>query len=268
MYISKVKIQNYRNFSEFEVELKPFTLIIGENNSGKTNFLDALCLIFSQDITYFKKRTLEYDDINYIAIDEFKKIIIEDKTPIDKIEFPQVRVDVIMKDFTLDQEAVVGDWFINKELSEAQLTYIYRIKGTFDKEEWITSTREKISTLCKTSGETEEEFIKRKKDKISIPLKEYEYLILGGNDNSNRVDFYFLSMLKMEYLDALRDARRELIASREYRLLFRILYSRDEKTYEKIREKLIELQNLIKKSPELKKIKDDIKNYLDKISLF
>ena len=51
MYISKLKIKNFRKFGDppFMMDLKPFTLIIGENNIGKTNLLAALSLLFSQD---------------------------------------------------------------------------------------------------------------------------------------------------------------------------------------------------------------------------
>jgi putative ATP-dependent endonuclease of the OLD family len=62
MYISNLKIKNYRNFLDLEINVKPFTVIIGENNSGKTNLLNALGLIFSGEIAFFKKRTLEVDD--------------------------------------------------------------------------------------------------------------------------------------------------------------------------------------------------------------
>ncbi len=37
--ITRVEIQNYRSFVDTAVDLKPFTLVIGPNGSGKTNFL-------------------------------------------------------------------------------------------------------------------------------------------------------------------------------------------------------------------------------------
>jgi putative ATP-dependent endonuclease of OLD family len=45
MIIKNIRILNYRNFRNFEIELKPFTLIIGENNIGKTNLLNAIGLV-------------------------------------------------------------------------------------------------------------------------------------------------------------------------------------------------------------------------------
>lgn len=51
MYISNLSIKNYRSFENFDVKLKPFTQIIGENNIGKSNMLDSLGLIYSQEIS-------------------------------------------------------------------------------------------------------------------------------------------------------------------------------------------------------------------------
>jgi len=253
MYVSKLTIQNYRNFTDFGIDLKPFTLIIGENNSGKTNLLEALALIFSQEITIFKKRILELDDINYQAIQKFKNDVKNESLPIQDIKFPEVKVEVVMTDFNEDQEAVVGDWFINKELTEAQLTYVYRVREAWSKkEEWLNAQR----TISKKGAKY-----------VEFPIKEYEYLIYGGGESSNKADPYFLKMLKMELLDALRDAKRELIASGDYRLLYKILIHRDEKQFDNVKEIIVQLQEIVNGHPELEVIKKDIKTYLNKISL-
>ena len=51
LYISRVKIKNYRNFKNVDVKLQHKEIIIGENNVGKTNFLRALQLIFDQSFS-------------------------------------------------------------------------------------------------------------------------------------------------------------------------------------------------------------------------
>lgn len=61
MLIKSIKINNFRNLNNIEIELNPITnYIIGENNLGKSNFLDALDIIFNG------KRICEddYSDIN------------------------------------------------------------------------------------------------------------------------------------------------------------------------------------------------------------
>ena len=45
LYISRVVINNFRNFRFADVKLGHKQVIIGENNVGKTNFLRAIQLI-------------------------------------------------------------------------------------------------------------------------------------------------------------------------------------------------------------------------------
>ena len=41
LYISRVVIKNYRNFKDLDVRLQHKSVIVGENNVGKTNFIKA-----------------------------------------------------------------------------------------------------------------------------------------------------------------------------------------------------------------------------------
>lgn len=45
MRFSRVKINNFRNFQDFDIELQQNVILLGENAVGKTNFLDALRLV-------------------------------------------------------------------------------------------------------------------------------------------------------------------------------------------------------------------------------
>lgn len=72
VYIKGFK-KKYRNYKDFNIELKPFTILIGENNIGKSNLLEAMFLVLSHDISVYRKRKLDLEDINYDAIKEFKK---------------------------------------------------------------------------------------------------------------------------------------------------------------------------------------------------
>ena len=46
MRITNVRIKNFRGIRDLEIELGEFTVLIGENNTGKTSILDALKLCF------------------------------------------------------------------------------------------------------------------------------------------------------------------------------------------------------------------------------
>lgn len=49
MKISKLKIQNYRNLTDVNIELNRVVVFIGDNNSGKSNLLRAITLPFMND---------------------------------------------------------------------------------------------------------------------------------------------------------------------------------------------------------------------------
>ena len=61
MRISRVRIENYRNLRHVDVELANIVALIGENNSGKSNFLRALSLPFVSDDAGVSKRLSWYD---------------------------------------------------------------------------------------------------------------------------------------------------------------------------------------------------------------
>lgn len=254
MIIEKLTIENYRNFRSFEIELKRFNLVIGENNIGKTNLLNALGLIFSPDITFYQKRNLEVDDINYKTIQDFKSDV-ERATKLEdlKDKFPEVKIEVILSDFNPDQEAIVGDWFTgewNTDISKnkAKITYLFSINHTKKIEEWFNKTKETNS--------------------INLPINHYSYLIFGGDDRTKRIDYYWLSFLKMEFLDALRDARTQLMASGKNTLLNKILTVQTENKIDDIKKKLLELKKLINKEGSVfSTIKKDIEKFLQRVSI-
>ena len=167
MYISKIEIENYRNFKHFEMDLYPFTLIIGENNIGKTNLINALSLIFSQEITIFRKRTLEVDDINYDIIKKFKEAVIGKVKNGEKLEiseFPKVKVSVELVDFNSDQEAVIADWFVDKDLSKVKINYEFYPVESNKLESWFNELKDA------KPDELED---------VSFPINLYRYKIYG-----------------------------------------------------------------------------------------
>ena len=63
LYISRVVIKNYRNFKDLDVELQHKSVIVGENNIGKTNFIRALQLILDPTLSD-EDRMLSESDFN------------------------------------------------------------------------------------------------------------------------------------------------------------------------------------------------------------
>ena len=63
MRICRVQIENYRNLRQVDIELGDIVTLIGENNSGKSNFLRAISIPLSSDDVGMNKR-LSWHDIN------------------------------------------------------------------------------------------------------------------------------------------------------------------------------------------------------------
>ena len=113
MYISRVVIRNFRSFEHLDVSIGArTTCVIGENNTGKSNFLHAirLCIDAGLSSTY---RSLIPNDI-HSTVD---------------ISYPtQVLVSLEITDFAgkTNEEALVGAWQFKP--GHARLIYRFRPK--------------------------------------------------------------------------------------------------------------------------------------------
>lgn len=269
MYISKLEIENYRNFKEFSINLKPLTLIIGENNIGKSNLLDSLGLIFSQEVSFFKRRTLEVSDFNYDSIIALKKEIIDTSITADKISYPTIKIKATLTDFDEKQEAVITEWTSNNEFTEATLTYSFAPISSFNAVEEIENQRKFLKEYKEEIGPEKYSEIPEREilNLLNFPISKYQYRIYGGNQNETLANTYHLNQLKFELLDALRDAKVELSANRNNRLLFRVLNANEETDYQDLKKQLVGLQKAIEDNKAISGIKNRISEQLDKISL-
>lgn len=259
MYISKVEIKNYRNYEDFSIELKPFVTIIGENNIGKSNLLEAIFLVLSHDISVYRKRKLEIGDFNYRCIDEFKKSVIEKKDS--EIIFPEVRIDLYFLEPDEEQEAVINDCWYDFSKKEARISYVYSFKSR--RKDALLKKYDLIIEQKKSEGIS----VDKIKNYIDFPIEEYDYAVVCGVDDKP-LDNYWLKLMKMEYLDALRDAKMDLNSNNYNKLLYRILSDREIDDYVDIKEKMVELDNTIKSDMRvLEGLKKDIGFYLEKLSL-
>lgn len=269
MYISKLTIQNYRTFKDFTIKLKPLTLIVGENNIGKSNLLDSIGLIFGQDVSYFKKRVLEVADFNYDVILKFKQKILDLTIPVEDIAFPEISIAATLTDWDDEQESVIADWYSTGDLKTATLTYVFAPTTRFDRIAEIKQQREFIKNYKKeiTNEAFEALLPSAKLALINFPISKYYYNIYGGSGTSTTAGDYHLRQLRFELLDALRDACSELVASHNNKLLFRILNSKEENEYQDLKSQLVGLQKAINDNKSLQEIKAGISVQLEKISL-
>lgn len=282
MHISNLRIKNFRNFGDppFTMELRPFTLVLGENNIGKTNLLAAISLLFSQEISGIQRRNLQIDDINFMAVMDFKKQIADQAVEADNVVFPSVEIQATLCDIRDEQHSVVGDWYSNTDLTEACVTFRFSVRGNFKRDKWIKEQRDAI-----THRKEKDEKEKEKKEEetnpesaggsgkrdysrfVDFPIGEYRHTLFGGGRPSNECEAWLLRMLRAEILDALRDADRELVAGGEQRLLFRVLRQRSDSRYTDVKTLIDDLKHAIDIDPSLLALKTEVQDLLALVSL-
>lgn len=110
MYISKVKINNFRNFKEAEVELGKQMVVVGENKIGKSNFIHALRLVLDPTLSE-SSRVLQISDF----WDGLPRPLIDEEIRID-IELTDIEQNVKLK-------SILSDFLVKSSPLTAGLTY-------------------------------------------------------------------------------------------------------------------------------------------------
>ena len=79
LFISRVRIKNFRNFKDVDVKLGHKQVIIGENNVGKTNFIRALQLILDPTLSDEDRmlQELDFNDTIVNPMENKEEILIE-----------------------------------------------------------------------------------------------------------------------------------------------------------------------------------------------
>jgi putative ATP-dependent endonuclease of OLD family len=234
MKISRIVIRNFRSFEHLDVPISAgTTCVIGENNTGKSNFLHAirLCLDAGLSSTY---RSLIPNDIHSV---------------LDISQPSQVLVGLEITDFAgkVNEEALVGGW--QSEPGLARLIYRFRPK---------TSIREDLESGEIEAGE--------------LTIEDYHWEISGGGDPGRdlseiewnedvgaQIRFSDLQSFLVVFLPALRDVEsdlRQFRASPLARLINAMEIDPDEQ--EELLEKLREANRGIAESPSVEAIAEAI----------
>lgn len=129
MYISNVKISNYRNLKNINIDLSQTVAIIGSNNSGKSNLLKAITLPFLADEIAYVGKNLTWFDLNRIAKNNYYKFLMDNKESIikDTITFedfqkqiPKIKIEVKV---TPEKEELYYVKELGYEISEGNISY-------------------------------------------------------------------------------------------------------------------------------------------------
>lgn len=193
MYISRIKIQNFRCFQDVEIEFSEgLNVIIGENNCGKTTIMKALQSFFKGSNT---SGALSIDDFN-------KGITIGEKPP----DITFVLTIQSSKHEKAQDKAVVASW-LTKLISpwEATLTYKFFLPEA-DQKRYVEDIRR---------IQDDDDQNTKKWNVLERYLKKFTSRIYGGNyESKNRADQEYLDKFHCEVLDALRDVESKMFTGR------------------------------------------------------
>lgn len=190
MYISKIEIENFRNFKSAIIELNDgINVIIGHNNSGKTNLLKAIQLVFDRELR------------GKPTIDDFNKEYVDFKEP------PKVQITTTISEHNdeIDDKNVVYDWLVKEApLYDAQLTYVFYLPSKH-----LEEYNKEIDELKDSNGKyNQEKCFKLIEKKF---LKKYVSRIFGGDPKKEEIaDPENLNRFDFQFLDAIRDAEKEM----------------------------------------------------------
>ena len=194
MFISSLKIKNFRNFDDISVDFRDgVNLLIGQNNAGKSNLLKALALIFDSTV----KKQLSINDIyNNIPLEELK------------LHSPKISVTVLLsqsenEDLMGDELVTVSNW-----LTCLQEPYIAQIQYEFflpeDQEEKYKKYIKDVSTQEEARKIINDNFIRLYINKTWV----------GNPDNQVQIDGDSLNKFDFQFLDAIRDVERDMFSGK------------------------------------------------------
>lgn len=193
MYISKIRIQGFRNYTDSIFNFNEgLNVIIGHNNCGKTNLIKALSLVFEQS-----SRRLDSDDFNRNTTLSLLKSFP-----------PKVSIEVTINQSTdealySDDLATVGKWVTKlDDPYEALLTYEF-----FLPDKSVDSYLEAV----KLATETQQIWNILRQDFVRL----YVHRIYGGDPTlKSAASSEDLQKFDFQFLDAIRDVERDLFTGK------------------------------------------------------
>lgn len=174
-FISRLEIENFRNFHKFAVDLEPTTVIVGENKVGKSNLLEAIRLVLDPALP-----------------DSARKLRPEDFW--DGLEHPfagnTITIRVFIRNFEGNKgaQAILSDCIVSKSPLTAKLTYQYRPKNSLEK---LDKARQQEALAA-------------------MDEDDYDFIVFGADDESVRVGGEIRKWITLVVLPALRDAEGDI----------------------------------------------------------
>lgn len=211
MYISYVKIENYRNFQKIEVPLSKLSIIIGENDCGKSNFINALKLVLNNNELEYSSRRLAFSDINFDSVKNFYLSLKNNKEFI----IPEVKVTIRFDGISNNDLSLA---IVSKWLNEIDGNPIYEVQYIFkpsNENDLIDYCKEQVKGLDENL--TDFQFM--------LPTELYESNIISTN-NYKTIPFSEIKHININNIYAERDDFSDSKTMKSNSILTRLLESR------------------------------------------
>lgn len=197
MYISKIQINNFRNFKNKEIFFNDgVNVIIGHNNAGKTNLIKAISLVIDNE----RNKRLNIDDFH-------KNVTLQEL----KAAPPKISISITIEkgiEETPDDLVTISNWLTKLDSSyEALLTYEFFLP----EKKLLEYTAALAEINITTPNALEKAWKVLKHDFIRF----YVYKIWGGEvSNQTIADSESLQKFDFQFLDAIRDVERDMLTGR------------------------------------------------------
>ncbi len=211
MYINYVRIENYRNFQNIEVPLSKFSIIIGENDCGKSNFINALKLVLNNNELEYSSKRLSYSDINFESVKQFYLSLKKNEA----YTIPEVRVTIRFDEITKDDLSLA---IVSKWLNEVDGVVTYEIQYIFkptNENDLVDSCKEQIKDFDENL--TDFQFM--------LPTELYDSSIISTN-NYKTIPFAELKHININNIYAERDDFSDSKTMKSNSILTRLLESK------------------------------------------
>lgn len=190
MYIKQIDISGFRNFKEVHIPFhEGVNVIIGHNNTGKSNLVRALGLVLG----YYGHRDVHTSDLFY-----------ETDVNILKTHSPKFAISIILhksenESDVSEEIALFSDAMIDETLSnEAKISYTYQLAA--NEEDNYKADVFSVSSAKEIWKILERDYIRK-----------YQGERTAGTGN-NKINRDVFDKIDYQFLDAIRDVNRDLYA--------------------------------------------------------
>lgn len=198
-------IKNYRNLKNIDVDLKRETVVVGENNGGKSNFLRAITLPLISDEIAYTSKNLSWQDINNTAKENYYNFLLRNKENItdNKMELDAFKefVPTIVVELTLLPDKTelydVKDFISSVDTGKID----YKIRYEFAPK--IGELWDRVQAIMLDNAISESSIRQYQMNLLPTDLYSYSISVPGKNE---KIPYDTLRRFKYTSLEAERDS--------------------------------------------------------------